>query len=104
MVYKPYLLLLTHYCRMKENNIIIANDGIERNVLILVPPMVITLENAHRVITTLDKVLKVVEQEETLNYYQAQGLSQSQPSSSMASQGFVFPQPWPSTSRSGPTR
>ena len=50
--------------RMKECNIIVGNEGLHKNVLLLVPPMCFTCENAHRLIISLNKVLQEIEEEE----------------------------------------
>ncbi|CAL8141331.1 unnamed protein product [Orchesella dallaii] len=47
--------------KMREHYVIIANDGVHKNVLMITPPMCFTCENAHRVIVALDKVLQEVE-------------------------------------------
>ncbi len=47
--------------RLKEKYIIMANDGPDKNVLIMTPPMCFTYENAHRIIMALDKILKEIE-------------------------------------------
>jgi len=46
---------------MLEHYVIVANDGIHKNVLIITPPMCFTCENAHRFIVALDKVLQEIE-------------------------------------------
>lgn len=47
---------------MLSHFIIVANDGIYKNVLIFTPPMCFTCENAHRVVLALGKVLTEIEQ------------------------------------------
>ncbi|KAK7111388.1 5-phosphohydroxy-L-lysine phospho-lyase-like isoform X1 [Littorina saxatilis] len=47
--------------RMKENKIIIANDGPEKNVMIMTPPMCFTLDNARRVVQVFDQALRDIE-------------------------------------------
>lgn len=46
---------------MLEHFIIVANDGVYKNILIFTPPMCFTCENAHRAILALGKVLKEIE-------------------------------------------
>ncbi|XP_042855589.1 5-phosphohydroxy-L-lysine phospho-lyase-like isoform X2 [Penaeus japonicus] len=43
--------------RMKQENIILANEGDNRNILMIMPPMCFTQENAVLLIEKLDKVL-----------------------------------------------
>ncbi|XP_076055455.1 5-phosphohydroxy-L-lysine phospho-lyase-like isoform X3 [Oratosquilla oratoria] len=43
--------------KMKEKNIIVANEGESRNILLIMPPMCFTQDNANTFICTLDKVL-----------------------------------------------
>lgn len=47
--------------KMKENKIIIANDGPEKNVMVMTPPMCFTLDNARRVVQVLDQALRDIE-------------------------------------------
>ncbi|KAL8587499.1 hypothetical protein ACOMHN_000905 [Nucella lapillus] len=49
--------------RMKENKIIIANDGPDQNVMVLTPPMCFTLDNARRVVQIFDQTLREIEDE-----------------------------------------
>lgn len=42
---------------MKQENIILANEGDNRNILMIMPPMCFTQENAVLLIEKLDKVL-----------------------------------------------
>ena len=46
---------------MKENRIIIANDGPEKNVMMMTPPMCFTLDNARRVVQVFDQALRDIE-------------------------------------------
>ena len=46
---------------MKENKIIIANDGLDKNVMVMMPPMCFTLDNARRVVQVLDQALRDIE-------------------------------------------
>ena len=46
---------------MKENKIIIANDGPDKNVMIMTPPMCFTLDNARRVVQVFDQALRDIE-------------------------------------------
>lgn len=43
--------------RMREEYVILANEGSERNVLMVMPPMCFTQENATTLVQRLDKVL-----------------------------------------------
>ncbi|KAK7506554.1 hypothetical protein BaRGS_00002029, partial [Batillaria attramentaria] len=47
--------------RMKENKIIIANDGPDKNIMVLSPPMCFTLDNARRVVQVFDQALRDIE-------------------------------------------
>lgn len=68
--------------RMREEYVILANEGSERNVLMLMPPMCFTQENAVSLIQRLDKVLselpkhRVSKEEESslLSYSMAPGM------------------------------
>ncbi len=46
---------------MKQEKIIIANDGPDKNVMILSPPMCFTCDNARRVVSAFDKCLTEIE-------------------------------------------
>ena len=46
---------------MKENRIIIANDGLEKNVMVMMPPMCFTLDNARRAVQVFDQALRDIE-------------------------------------------
>ncbi|XP_064107007.1 5-phosphohydroxy-L-lysine phospho-lyase-like isoform X2 [Macrobrachium nipponense] len=43
--------------RMKEENVLLANEGFHRNILMLIPPMCFSAENALALTQKLDKVL-----------------------------------------------
>ncbi|XP_076459941.1 5-phosphohydroxy-L-lysine phospho-lyase-like [Babylonia areolata] len=47
--------------RMKENKIVIANDGPDKNVMVMTPPMCFTLDNARRVVQAFDQNLRDIE-------------------------------------------
>lgn len=47
--------------RAKQQNIIVANDGVDKNIIILTPPMCFTCDNARHVIQVLDKALTEIE-------------------------------------------
>ncbi|XP_025102350.1 5-phosphohydroxy-L-lysine phospho-lyase-like isoform X4 [Pomacea canaliculata] len=49
--------------RMKENKIIIAYDGLEKNVMVMTPPMCFTCDNAHHVVQVFDQLLQEIENE-----------------------------------------
>lgn len=51
---------------MKEERIILAVQGPERNVIIITPPLCFTLENARTLIQVFDKVLFKLETEPEL--------------------------------------
>ena len=51
---------------MREERIILAVQGIERNVVLITPPLCFTLENARTLITVFDKVLCRLEKEPAL--------------------------------------
>jgi len=51
--------LLTY--KMKQEKIIIANQGPDKNILTMCPPMCFTVENARRVISTVDRCLTEIE-------------------------------------------
>lgn len=46
---------------MKEKKIIISNEGPDKNVMCLIPPMCFTCENARRVIQAMDIALSDIE-------------------------------------------
>ena len=85
--------------RMKENNIIMGHDTVFKNVIIIVPPMCFTCENAHRVIITMDKVLKAIEEEDDYNLDSSDSGSPAQQQESSHIMNFMYHQPGPSTSR-----
>ncbi|ODN01255.1 Ethanolamine-phosphate phospho-lyase [Orchesella cincta] len=59
---KPAPRIADKICyKLLEHFVIVANDGIHKNVLIITPPMCFTWENAHRVTVALDKVLQEIE-------------------------------------------
>lgn len=43
--------------RMKEKNVILASEGCHHNILMLMPPMCFTQDNAVHLVQHLDKVL-----------------------------------------------
>ena len=43
--------------RLRENRILLSTDGPDDNVLKIKPPLVFTVENADRLIGTLDRIL-----------------------------------------------
>ncbi|XP_046584769.1 5-phosphohydroxy-L-lysine phospho-lyase-like isoform X1 [Haliotis rubra] len=47
--------------QMKEQRILIANDGEDQNVIVLTPPMCFTCDNARQVIQVFDKALRDIE-------------------------------------------
>ena len=47
--------------RMKEEKVLIANDGPDKNVMLLLPPLCFTCENAVRVVAAFDKCLAEIE-------------------------------------------
>ncbi|KAL3876059.1 hypothetical protein ACJMK2_033944 [Sinanodonta woodiana] len=47
--------------KLKEQKIIIANEGPDKNVMTLSPPMCFTCDNARRVVQALDKALRQIE-------------------------------------------
>ena len=49
------------FCRMKEEKIIVANEGPDKNVIALTPPMCFTTDNARRVVRALDRCLSEIE-------------------------------------------
>ena len=48
--------------RLKEEKVVVATQGEERNVIALTPPLCFTLDNARRVIEAFDKALTKVDQ------------------------------------------
>ena len=60
---KSFIHSLIHsFCvRMKQQKIIIANNGPDKNVMCITLPMCFTCENAHRVIRALDECLTEIE-------------------------------------------
>lgn len=46
---------------MKEDKILIANDGPNKNIMFMLPPMCLTCENARRIIQSFDKCLAEIE-------------------------------------------
>lgn len=46
---------------MKEEKIIVANEGLDKNVIALTPPMCFTTDNARRVVQALDRCLSEIE-------------------------------------------
>jgi len=44
-------------CRLKEERIIVAIQGAERNVIVITPPLCFTVENARRTIEAFGKAL-----------------------------------------------
>ena len=46
---------------MKEEKIIVANEGLDKNVIALTPPMCFTTDNARRVVQVLDRCLSEIE-------------------------------------------
>jgi len=64
---KPATQLASQFLiRMREERIILAVQGIERNVVLITPPLCFTLENARTLITVFDKVLCRLEEEPAL--------------------------------------
>ena len=53
------------FFRMKEAKILIANDGPEKNVMVMLPPLCFNVENAQHVVETFDKCLTEIENEYT---------------------------------------
>lgn len=53
-----------YFFSLKGEHIIIANEGPNKNVLFITPPMCFALENAHTVIKTLDRILSQLEKED----------------------------------------
>jgi len=51
--------LLTY--KMKQEKILMANEGPNKNVIVLTPPMCFTCDNARRVIHTFSKILSEIE-------------------------------------------
>jgi len=51
---------------MKEERIILAVQGCERNVILITPPLCFTLENARTLINVFDRVLSKLEKEPSL--------------------------------------
>lgn len=51
---------------MREEYVILANEGNERNVLMLMPPMCFTQENATSLVQRLDKVLSELSKHQVL--------------------------------------
>lgn len=51
---------------MKDEHILLSTDGPDCNVLKLKPPMVFTKENVDAVISTLDRILKEVRENQDL--------------------------------------
>lgn len=49
------------YFRLKENKIIIGNEGHDKNVMLITPPMCFTCDNARRVIQAVDTALAEIE-------------------------------------------
>ena len=47
---------------MREEYVILANEGYERNILMVMPPMCFTQENAISLVQRLDKVLSELPQ------------------------------------------
>ncbi|XP_076457341.1 5-phosphohydroxy-L-lysine phospho-lyase-like [Babylonia areolata] len=47
--------------KLKENKIIMANDGLDKNVMVMMPPMCFTLDNARRVLQAFDQALREIE-------------------------------------------
>lgn len=45
------------FARMREEYVILANEGSDRNVLMVLPPMCFTQDNAASLVQRLDKVL-----------------------------------------------
>lgn len=43
--------------KMKEENILIANEGEHRNILLIMPPMCFTVEDSYKLVKSLDKVI-----------------------------------------------
>lgn len=46
---------------MKDNKIIIANDGPDKNVMVMTPPLCFTCDNARRVVQVFDQALREIE-------------------------------------------
>nr|CAD7572704.1 unnamed protein product [Timema californicum] len=71
--------------RLKDQQVIVANEGESKNVLTFIPPLCLTLSDIAKVITTLDKVLMELE---VVQLNDIQGIfseAQPQPSSSRVS-------------------
>jgi hypothetical protein len=46
---------------VKQSNILVANDGPDKNVIVLTPPLCFTVDNARQVIQVVDKALAEIE-------------------------------------------
>nr|CAD7431408.1 unnamed protein product [Timema monikensis] len=71
--------------RLKDQQVIVANEGESKNVLTFIPPLCLTLSDIAKVITKLDKVLMELE---VVQLNDIQGIfseAQPQPSSSRVS-------------------
>lgn len=55
--------------RLKEDGIIIANEGEHSNVLVLMPPLCICEADIRSIVSTLDKILQEVEVVDSQDIY-----------------------------------
>ena len=57
--------MFVNFCpfRLKEQKIMLNNDGPDKNVIFFLPPMCFTCDNARTVVQALDKTLREIETE-----------------------------------------
>lgn len=60
------LYISNHLDRLKEEKVIVATQGEERNVIALTPPLCFTLDNARRVIEAFDRAFSKIDQQEEI--------------------------------------